>query len=116
MAERLRRRVDALPAAAEALYERLATVVDVHATAAAERVRAVPHGESTEIRVTAAGRREPTFERTLDPAETHRLRLCGFDPTDGVSLEAVRGFEVSVEPRCEVARPIVIESVKAGGE
>ena len=112
LAERLRRRVAALPAAADALYERLAAAVDVHGTAAAERVRAIPRGEATEIRVTAAGRREPTFERVLDPGETHRLRLCGFDPTDSVSLDAVRGFEVRVEPRCEVARPIVIESVK----
>jgi hypothetical protein len=104
----LRRRVEALPAAADALYRRLASEVEVHATARPETVRArALGGGRTELRVNAAGQREPRFLRVFEREETERVRLCGFQPPDVVLVEALDGVDVRFEASCEAARPIV---------
>ena len=74
---KLRSRRDKLPGIAKRLYERLARVVDVHATDAAEHVEIhrQPDG-SVEVRLQALERQDPPyFSRRFVPAETREVRI-----------------------------------------
>lgn len=110
-ARRLRARIAALATAAETLYERLAREVDVHGSAAAERVVATAGAGGTRtLRVVAHGLPDPRFARVVDLRETQRVRLCGFDARDAFAVEALEPIDVVREPRCEPRdRPLVIE-------
>ena len=74
LAPTLRRRRDALPDAANRFYDLLASVVDIHATDAADRATVTRDNRFVDVRL-QSGNGPPYFHRRFDSRETHELRL-----------------------------------------
>jgi hypothetical protein len=74
MAPMLRRRRDALPTVANRFYALLASVVDIHATDAADRATVTRDDRFVEVRL-ESGNGPPYFRRRFDSRETHEIRL-----------------------------------------
>ncbi len=70
----LRRRRDGLPDAANRFYELLASVVDIHATDAADRATVTRDDRFVEVRLESA-RGPPYYRRRFDARETQAIRL-----------------------------------------
>ena len=84
IARSLKARRDALPQAAEALYEFLAIDVEVHLTDLAEHVEITSLGDGS-VEVTAQPAGEPDgvfFQRVFDPSETQEIRIFMGDADD----------------------------------
>ena len=88
IAATLRHRRARLPAVAAAFYARLAQVVDVHGTDAAEQI-SVRQGAAGAVEVMlsrrAAGAASPHFERSFVPGETREVRVYLHGGDDSVA-------------------------------
>jgi hypothetical protein len=74
LAPTLRRRRDALPDVANRFYGLLASVVDIHATDAADRATVTRDDRFVDVRL-ESGNGTPHFRRRFDSRETHEIRL-----------------------------------------
>jgi hypothetical protein len=73
--ERLKSRRDRLPQVADLFYEMLAREAEVHATDEGDVAEITRAGDTVEVRVSAAGKDTPYFQRTFREDDTSEIRL-----------------------------------------
>ncbi|MEO8194287.1 MAG: hypothetical protein ABI681_10590, partial [Gemmatimonadales bacterium] len=95
---KLRARRDQLPEAAAEYYASLATVVDLHATDAADHARVMRSGEGIVDVIVQSGGDAPYLRRRFDARETREIRLClhGGDDVATITGDVERSIPVRI--------------------
>ena len=93
---RLKARRDRLPNVAEAFYEMLAEEAEVHATNADDVAEIARAGNTVEVRVSAAGKSAPYFQRTFRDDDTSEIRVF---LKEGNDRATTRGAENPIKVR-----------------
>ncbi|HEU4697686.1 MAG TPA: hypothetical protein VFS40_00750 [Gemmatimonadales bacterium] len=119
LARRLRARRDRLPAVAAEWYARLAEVVDVHATDAAEFAVVTRAGDTVEVRLFAAGadpaEDAPWFRRRFLRGETDEVRLYLHGGDDRAIVRGTSRHSVLVRIIGGAGTNVLVDSSRVGG-